>query len=567
MTPTPEQPVGLPDEAARGEFWKQVAIASVGLAKADVEAAGEGSRKEAGAEARAAAADETKATERPKAEYDTDLEIHKQTMLAILEVTKGSIARSHDTADFVQKVATALAAAYTTLLAVVFSIKDNPLPSRGFIPTLFLGLAAALATAYLAFLTRSQDVQVSMGSGVPRANSVRKVTTFINWTNEAIYRRAHFLRAAVVSLLFGILFLPSAVVTFSRPPAASAVGTASPSPAVADAAAEPTPSWPPPIGPIRAAQLELYKAQLEAHVNSLAEATPAVAPTVEEDDGTDPLMWTLAILAGILVLAFAADWLPDKGRTPGASASPGSTIPGTADVAASRPNAGESVADERPSNERAIVATGYDALVRTFAEWSSSVVDPARDELFPAFVGRLPAGARVLDVGCGSASSWTGELGQRFALTGIDISPGQIEAARRNVPTGTFAVADVTAIDFHAGAFDAVSALYSIGHLPAAEHESVFERLGRWLRPGGLLLASLPADEDPGSTVPWVDGVDMFFASLGVDRYEQILRDQGWNVIHARTAVAIEPDSDARFWWVLATAPAAAVGTEDARIG
>ena len=213
------------------------------------------------------------------------------------------------------------------------------------------------------------------------------------------------------------------------------------------------------------------------------------------------------------------------------------------------------MAGDTPLNERATVAHGYDALGGRFAEWSSAVIDPARDEFFADFLGRLPSGARLLDVGCGSGMSWTGGVATRFALTGIDISPAQVETARRNVPAGTFIVADVTAMEFEDGEFDGATALYSIGHLPVDEHEVVFARLARWLRPGGLLLASLPADEDPGSTGAWLDGVEMFFASLGAARYEQILRDQGWRVIAARIGVANEPEGDARFFWVLATAP------------
>jgi SAM-dependent methyltransferase len=123
------------------------------------------------------------------------------------------------------------------------------------------------------------------------------------------------------------------------------------------------------------------------------------------------------------------------------------------------------------------------------------------------------------------------------------------------VPAGTFLVADVTTIDFDNSAFDGATALYSIGHLPADEHESVLARLARWLRPDGLLLASLPAQEDPGSTEVWIAGVEMFFASLGATRYEQILHDQGWRVISARVGVATEPDGAAAFLWVLAGAP------------
>jgi hypothetical protein len=34
------------------------------------------------------------------------------------------------------------------------------------------------------------------------------------------------------------------------------------------------------------------------------------------------------------------------------------------------------MADDRPSNERAIVAAGYDALGARFAAWASGVADP-----------------------------------------------------------------------------------------------------------------------------------------------------------------------------------------------
>jgi SAM-dependent methyltransferase len=207
-------------------------------------------------------------------------------------------------------------------------------------------------------------------------------------------------------------------------------------------------------------------------------------------------------------------------------------------------------------NERATVAAGYDTLVEGFADWASAVSDPAREALFADFIARLAPEASILDVGCGAGTSWTGGLATRFALTGIDISPGQIEAARRNVPEGTFLVADVTAIEFENGAFDGATALYSIGHLPAEEHESVFARLARWLRPDGLLLASLPAVEDPGSSVAWIDGVEMFFASLGAARYEEILSEQGWRRITTRIDVAAEPDGAAAFFWLLARAPA-----------
>jgi len=211
--------------------------------------------------------------------------------------------------------------------------------------------------------------------------------------------------------------------------------------------------------------------------------------------------------------------------------------------------------DEPAPPPRETVTAGYERLVDDFAEWASRVDDPGRDTLFDEFIGRLPQRASILDVGCGSGAAWARDLATRFAVTGIDISPAQVDAARRNVPSARFLVADVTAIEFEPASFDGVLALYSVGHLPAHEHEDVFGRFGRWLRPGGVLLASLPAEADRGSTRDWIGGVPMFFASLGAARYVELLHKHGWHVIEAETRVADEPDGRVSFLWILAQPP------------
>jgi hypothetical protein len=107
---------GLPDEAATAEYWKGIAEAAVELAKASVAADladGTWDRQER-ADLRKAAEDEYVA--RRKDETSADLDIHKQVLAAMIEVAKGSIERSRDSAKFVQASAAALATGYTTLL-------------------------------------------------------------------------------------------------------------------------------------------------------------------------------------------------------------------------------------------------------------------------------------------------------------------------------------------------------------------------------------------------------------------------------------------------------------------
>ena len=83
-----------------------------------------------------------------------------------------------------------------------------------------------------------------------------------------------------------------------------------------------------------------------------------------------------------------------------------------------------------------IVAAGYDELGDRFERWAAMVHDPVRDRLFDQLFERLPDRAPVLDVGCGSGIPWTARLAERFEVTGIDISPRQVEAARRAVAVG-----------------------------------------------------------------------------------------------------------------------------------
>jgi SAM-dependent methyltransferase len=204
--------------------------------------------------------------------------------------------------------------------------------------------------------------------------------------------------------------------------------------------------------------------------------------------------------------------------------------------------------------EKSTVAAGYDAIVGDYVRWSARVIDPARDRLFDRWFTMMPQGSRVLDLGCGSGVPWTRVLAERFDVTGIDISPLQVAAARENVPGATFVVGDMASIALEDASFGGAVALYSLGHLPPTEHRVVFERLARWLRPGGLLLASLPADASPGWIGPWL-GTSMYFASLGAGAYRSLLPELGWTVLEAEVAVVEEPEGPARFLWVLARSP------------
>jgi MPBQ/MSBQ methyltransferase len=105
---------------------------------------------------------------------------------------------------------------------------------------------------------------------------------------------------------------------------------------------------------------------------------------------------------------------------------------------------------------------------------------------------RLPAGTTVLDVGCGiGGSSRLLARDYGFAVTGITISPQQVERARQLTPPGVtaeFLVDDAMALSFADGSFDVVWSVEAGPHMP---DKAIFAKeLLRVLKPGGVLVVA-----------------------------------------------------------------------------
>jgi hypothetical protein len=99
-----------------------------------------------------------------KADWDAEYQLDAQYHSAVMDVAKAAIERARSGAELVQKSAAAIGTAYAALLALSFSVANNPLPPRGAIPGIFLGLSIVLSTAYVAFITKPDHV----AKGSPR---------------------------------------------------------------------------------------------------------------------------------------------------------------------------------------------------------------------------------------------------------------------------------------------------------------------------------------------------------------------------------------------------------------
>jgi SAM-dependent methyltransferase len=175
----------------------------------------------------------------------------------------------------------------------------------------------------------------------------------------------------------------------------------------------------------------------------------------------------------------------------------------------------------------------------------------------------LPSGAAVLDLGCGAGVPVTRWLADRtFAVTGVDVSARQLELARKNVPAGTFLKADMTELAFAPESFDAAAAFHSIIHVPRVEQPALLENIYRWLRPGGVFLATMTVSNYEGREEDWEGwGAPMVWSHYDGAANVAMLRRVGFEILYAEPRTG-PGTGDAETWlWVLARKRSREVGS------
>lgn len=197
---------------------------------------------------------------------------------------------------------------------------------------------------------------------------------------------------------------------------------------------------------------------------------------------------------------------------------------------------------------KALVAQGYDQIADFYLKkFGHSAV---RARKLRELCDRLASHTRVLDLGCGAGVPVAQHLiAHGFEVTGVDVSAAQIERARRNLPQARFIQADMTAIELPLCSFDAVSAFYSITHVPRDEHGVLLKRIAGWLKSGGRFLASFGVTALDGCQCDWL-GTTMFFSHHDADETKRLVLDAG--LLFEQIEVVRQDNEETEFLWITA---------------
>jgi ubiquinone/menaquinone biosynthesis C-methylase UbiE len=211
------------------------------------------------------------------------------------------------------------------------------------------------------------------------------------------------------------------------------------------------------------------------------------------------------------------------------------------------------------TDPKEIIRAGYDAIAERYARWRDGIKGSPEEDWLDDLAARLPASADVLELGCGQGVTAHLFANARNHYVGVDISGEQVRRAQALAPEAEFRRADLAEIEFDNESFDAVTSFYVFNHVPRAELPAVLKRIGRWLRPGGYLLASFGRSGNEGIQEDWL-GVPMFFASYTEPETLELVRAGGLEVERHEVGPIVEPEGEARFLWILARKPPSRAG-------
>lgn len=139
---------------------------------------------------------------------------------------------------------------------------------------------------------------------------------------------------------------------------------------------------------------------------------------------------------------------------------------------------------------------------------------------------------RALDVGCGCTGRFIDLLqAEGFTPEGVDISEEMLRLARERHPDVTFHHGDICQWQSdHRYAF--ITAWDSIWHIPLKQQENVISRLVASLEQGGVLIFSFGGADVAGDHRDDFMGPEMYYSSLGVNGFVELLSGLGCAIRH-----------------------------------
>jgi len=136
------------------------------------------------------------------------------------------------------------------------------------------------------------------------------------------------------------------------------------------------------------------------------------------------------------------------------------------------------------------------------------------------------SGPRVLDAGCGPGADAAVFEKRGLDVTGLDLTPSFLRAARDYVPEGSFARGDMRLLPFDDEAFDGVWCCAALLHVSRADAPATLREFRRVLDAGGVLFCSLKRGDESG-----YDADGRYFERYRPDEVRSLVRGAAFDAV------------------------------------
>jgi SAM-dependent methyltransferase len=201
----------------------------------------------------------------------------------------------------------------------------------------------------------------------------------------------------------------------------------------------------------------------------------------------------------------------------------------------------------------------YDRIAEEYARQIADELEqkPIDRALLDCFAEMAGGQGPVADIGCGPGHVGRYLHDRGLSVTGIDLSPGMIEVARRLNPDMTFEQGSMLNLPAPDAIWAGIVAFYSIIHIEPENLPTVFAEFRRTLMPGGMLLIAFHLGGERIHRAEWW-GYEVNVDAYHFDRevVERAARDAGFEVLaHLEREPNEEIEYATRRAYVLARTP------------
>ena len=173
----------------------------------------------------------------------------------------------------------------------------------------------------------------------------------------------------------------------------------------------------------------------------------------------------------------------------------------------------------------------YDAIAHQWDE-TRLLLSDAEKRILDLLLEHAPAGANVLDLGCGTGRPIAEYLvSRKFHVTGVDQSTAMLQLARSRLPDQRWILSSLESFEPD-GEFAAVIAWDSLFHIPRDEHAGILARVRSIMPLGSRIALTVGGSEHPGFT-DTMFGHTFFYDSHSPDVAIALLTGLRFRMIHS----------------------------------